>query len=161
MTKNTQKPSEENVTICFMEDPKDIMASEDKAIRWYKNERWIVRISTHGKRLSDLLNEPDIFLEYKNNLWDLITINKSAILFIILDGEKTPEQIKYDSAELEIYFKRWLKCIWKINTEWRVNYKQALEKRWFVPVDTKKEETYKTIIANRDNIMRIIEHKPA
>lgn len=67
--------------------------------------------------------------------------------------------MNYDSSMLEIELKRWVRFKWYINTEWRVNYRQSLEKRWFIPVDYKHWELFNTIIINRNNIMRIIEHK--
>lgn len=152
------RPLEERVKIGFMDDPKKLVL-DDGNKKWYSEELWLIKIPQHRKRLSDLLNDSEIFLEYENKIGDLITINKNAILFVLLNFTKTIDKMNYNSSMLEIELKRWVRFKWYINTEWRVNYRQSLEKRWFIPVDYKHWELFNTIIINRNNIMRIIEHK--
>lgn len=149
---------EEKVVIWYMDDPKKLVL-DDENKKWYSEELWLIKIPHHRKRLSDLLNDNDIFLEYTNKVGDLITINKNAILFVLLNFTKVAEQISYNRSNLEIDLKRWLRFKWMINTEWKISYKQSLEKRWFVPVDYKQWDVYRTVIINRNNIMRIVEHK--
>ena len=53
--------------------------------------------------------------------------------------------------------KRWVRFKWIMNTEWKIDYRKALEKRRFIPVEFRNQEVVKTIIVNRDNILRTIE----
>ncbi|MDD2566228.1 MAG: hypothetical protein PHZ26_03960 [Candidatus Gracilibacteria bacterium] len=159
MNRIKQKPEEENVMIGYMDDPKKLIVSEDKDKKGYSQELGTIKIGTYGKRLSDLLNNEEIFLEYENKTGELITINKNAILFIILDGKKSAEEIKYESSQLRIELKRGIEFSGMINIGGKTGFRQSLEKRWFIPVDVKQGGVFRTAIINRNNIMRIIEHK--
>ncbi len=119
-----------------------------------KYENWTISPS-HWlvNRVSDLMNNNDLFLEYANSFWTDSILAKNSIQYVTLWLIKNDEIINPENENVTIELVNWQKFQWEIDMWGVIKIKHLFENKSFIPLI--QPNINRILLVNRNNIKKI------